>query len=144
MDVGNRLEGEGYKLTLQRRWILQFLKAGRGHYDASEIYEGLKRSGRRVSLATVYRTLEVLSRLNLTRHVDVEGQPRRYELSGSPLSDYHPHLVCTKCGSVVDMSPELWKPCIRRVEREWARTHGFRVTGCQVICYGVCSRCASS
>jgi Fur family ferric uptake transcriptional regulator len=93
------LHQRGQRLTPQRRQVLDlFERMGEGlHLSAEEVHRRLDREEGRVSLATVYRSLRLLSSLGLLQELELPDGGRRFELA----SDAHPrhhHLVCVGCG----------------------------------------------
>lgn len=123
-----RLEQAGCRSTPQRRAVLEVLAAS-DHPTAEDLYRLLK--GRKVGLATVYRTLRLLGRLGLVRQVRTGDGRVRYELAGPP----HCHFVCRACGRVFDAdSPEVRAGGFRR--------DGFVVTDSELCLFGYCASCS--
>ena len=72
----------GYKLTEQRQRIIDVLKSEKRHLNARDIYSALHQRQPSVSLATVYRTLAILTKLNLVKKVNVAYKPSVFEFDG--------------------------------------------------------------
>ena len=103
---------------------------------AQEIFEGTRRAGRPVGIASVYRVLELLSELGLVVRVDVGNQAARYE-PALPGGEHHHHVVCEDCGKV-----EAWRDDgLERVVDRVARRLGYPAASHEVVLRGVCGDC---
>ncbi len=121
--------------THQREIILEELCANPTHPTADELYERVRRRLPRVSLATVYRNLEILSDLGIIQKIETAGRQKRYD--GNP--ERHHHIRCLHCGRVddVDMAEDSEFE-IKMPERS---RHGFRVMDVKVDFSGICPDC---
>jgi Fur family ferric uptake transcriptional regulator len=81
------------RMTHQREIILQELQTSREHLTADELYERVKKGLPRISLATVYRNLEILNRAGLIAKREVSGRQKRFDYD---VSD-HDHIFCIQC-----------------------------------------------
>jgi Fur family ferric uptake transcriptional regulator len=77
----NKLKELGYRFTKSRRIILRALSEGSKLLDADSIYMLVKRYDPKIGIATVYRTLELLTRLNLICRVFFGSEKSYYMLS---------------------------------------------------------------
>ena len=122
------------RFTDQQRELLDHVFARHSHFDAEELIEKLKGAKKRVSRATVYRTL--------TKLVDA-GLLRRIELGDRTVYDHdygypaHDHLVCTQCHSMTEFQSEELESLLERV----AALNQFRVAGHTLVIRGVCAAC---
>jgi len=124
---------KGIKLTGQRRVIAQVMVEGQRHPNAEQIHEDAARQLRRISLATVYRTLRVLRDAGMTiEHAFPDGRCH-YELTGRP---HHDHLIDKESGAII----EFCDPEIERLQQAIARRLGYRLTGHRLELYGVRAR----
>ena len=89
----------GLRATNQRALILEIIRRGQGHLDADEVYRQAREKQPRLSLSTVYRTLQLLKRLGLVEEVHFDEAHHHYEVK--PSSEHH-HLVCLGCGKVIE------------------------------------------
>lgn len=114
------LRAEGLRMTRQRAAIVEVLGTAADHPDAHEIHERAKAIEPTTSLATVYRTLAVLSDKGVVNRLSFEGAPSRFETTDAP---HHDHIVDLESGAVIEfVSPE-----IERLQREVARANGYEV-----------------
>lgn len=90
------------RFTRQRRAVLEVLRSTRRHPDAAWIYHEVKKRVPSISLGTVYRTLDALVREGMVIALHTGG-PTRYDAFTEP----HPHLVCRRCGAVLDLDLEV-------------------------------------
>lgn len=120
------------RYSRQRELIYQVLKDTHEHPTADMVYRALKPDNPNLSLATVYRNLNLLAREG--RIVRMPFPVERYDAITSP----HPHLVCSSCGCVTDL--ELpYDPALDQA----AAKNGCRVTGHSILFTGLCAQCAA-
>lgn len=129
------LRSANLAVTSQRMRIAEILFNTHRHVSADEILERLQREGGSVGKATVYRTLGLLVEAGLVREHDFGDGFRRYE--PTPHRPHHEHLVCTRCGKVI----EFEAPEIEGLEAEVAARHRFRPEHHKVEIYGLCEEC---
>jgi Fur family ferric uptake transcriptional regulator len=127
-------EMQGHPRTRQRHLLLELIREVKGHIDAKELFRLASSKDDSISPATVYRSLNLFKRLGLIDEQRL-GQARcYYEVRQSP---QHQHLVCSRCGKVIDFACPL-SEIVERVKRE----HNFTVTKAEVYLEGYCSECA--
>ncbi|HSM93354.1 MAG TPA: transcriptional repressor [Anaeromyxobacteraceae bacterium] len=138
-DVRTRLAAfiseRGLKQSRQREVVAEAFFAMPGHVSAEELAERVRGVDRRVSVATVYRTLKLLgeSGLAIPRNFG-EGQTRWEASLGRT---HHDHLICTVCGAIVEFANEE----IERLQALVARRHAFEVESHRLELYGRCGSC---
>lgn len=131
-----RLQEKDYKLTPQRQLVVQILLRNQEkHLSAEDIYHLVRRENPDIGLATVYRTLDLLSELEVLRKIDFGDGRTRYELREK--AHHHHHLICTACGRVEEFGEDLLEP----LEEMVSKRSGFRVTDHQVKLFGLCRGC---
>ena len=131
------LDIRGEKLTEPRRLLVEHIFASHKHFDADELVADLQASGRRVSRATVYRTLRLMVEARLLRELELNNRKVYEHDHGYPS---HDHLHCTTCGVILEFTNEE----VRRIREQVARAHGFRASGHRFIVSGQCANCAQS
>ena len=89
----------GTPVTHQRLAVYRALLESRSHPDAEALHQALRRTVPTLSLATVYKTLEMLESLGLARAVAWPGAKRRFDGNRQP----HHHLWCTRCRRLIDV-----------------------------------------
>jgi len=125
-----------FRMTAQRKVILEELRRVDTHPTADKIYEMVRRRLPRVSLATVYRNLDWLAQAGLIQKYESGGSQRRFD--GNPCDHYH--VRCVECGRLDDivMDPP---PLLQSAVGD--RT-GYRIVGHRLEFLGICPACRRS
>jgi len=131
-DQNTELRKAGLKVTLPRVKILEILQdPNNQHISAEDVYKILLDLGEDIGLATVYRVLNQFDDAGiLTRH-HFEGGKSVFELTGNT---HHDHLVCLKCGKVVEFEDEV----IEAKQLEIANKNGVKLMHHSLYLYGEC------
>jgi Fur family transcriptional regulator, ferric uptake regulator len=108
------LEREGYRLSAPRSAVVETLADLRCSVTAKEIADCLHDRGQYIGVASIYRTLELLDKLRLTRRVDAAEGVARYE-PVDPSGDHHHHIVCDTCGEVAAFEDSDLERAIERL-----------------------------
>jgi Fur family peroxide stress response transcriptional regulator len=127
------LRRKGYKATPQRIAICRFVLHSRDHPTAQGIYSEAKKVHLTVSLATVYKTLQILKELGLVQELNFPQGQTRFDCYMKP----HINLVCLRCGNIMDLDGLTAQEIVGRV----ASAAKFTVTGQRLDLYGVCEKC---
>ena len=131
-----RLSDAGFRNSAGRRAVVEAL--GREHcaVSARDIEERLRKDGRDVGRATIYRSLEQLDELHLVSRVDVGDGTARFE-PRLPGGEHHHHLICDNCGVVTPFEDEDLERAVQRLSRHV----DFRVDEHDIVLHGACGRC---
>lgn len=127
------LRDKGFKVTPQRLAIFKVLAASKAHPSAEMIFNQLQPSYPTMSLATVYKTVEILKEIGLIQVLNAGEDSFRYDADTSA----HPHIRCLQCGRVDDLHEVSTGAFVGEVARKTA----YRLTGQQFYFYGVCPAC---
>jgi Fur family peroxide stress response transcriptional regulator len=92
------LKKAGYRITRQRRAIIEFIAGRKDHPSARQIFDEIK-SDSGISFATIYNTLKTLVGMELIKEIDFEHGENRYDTNLVP----HLNLVCIKCANIQDL-----------------------------------------
>ena len=135
--------GAGYKMTVPRRLILAALASTDQHLSAEEIHTAVRGYNPHIGLNTVYRTLDVLTRLGIVDKFDFGEGKSRYELAMNPKKKHHHHLVCKQCGRVIDYTDFVDKEVgtIHEIEKALAKKYRFTIEEHRLAFYGLCEKC---
>jgi Fur family ferric uptake transcriptional regulator len=126
------LKKAGLKITLPRMKILDLLEANSHmHQTAEDIFKALLDAGEEIGLATVYRVLTQFEAAGLVNRHHFESGQAVFELNQG---GHHDHLVCVKCGKVVEFVDDT----IEERQRIIAKDNGFTITEHSLIIYGHC------
>lgn len=133
-----QLKDRGYKLTPQRRAVLDILIENEGrHLTTEEVYELVKKECPEIGLATVYRTLQVLEELNLVFKLNLDDGRNRYELVHGEEDHYHHHLICINCGKLIEVEGDLLDALEKQIEKKY----DFKISNHILKFFGTCSKC---
>lgn len=137
-EIKTRLMNHGYKLTSQRRAVLNvMLSRPSVHMSSEEIYDQVRKQLPDVGVATVYRTLQLLCRLNIVNKIYLDDNVSRYEINLNENEHNHHHLICEKCGKVTEVHEDFLEELEKHIEEEY----GFEINNHQVGFYGSCKNC---
>lgn len=123
--------------TYQRRIILEELGKVKTHPTADEVYDMARKRLPNISIATVYRNLDLMSKNNSIRKLDIAGRKKRFDADLSR----HYHLRCDKCGAVCDL--ELSQ--LSDIEKHLESLKGLEgIVDFNLEFKGKCKRCSES
>jgi Fur family ferric uptake transcriptional regulator len=133
-DLPGLLERNGVRATARRLEVLEELARERDDVTAQELWSRLRERDARTGLATVYRTLALLSEKGVVDVLSHHGGEQCYRLCGV---EHHHHLLCERCHRVVEVHEcglDDWVTAA-------AKQHGFVATDHRVEIVGVCAEC---
>lgn len=99
------LHERGFRITSQRRTVLEVISGSPGHLTAEEVYERARQVNPHISLATVYRTLNVLTDAGLMKQRHISPDHARSHFEAAEAQD-HFHFRCLGCGRVIEFRNE--------------------------------------
>ncbi|MDP4177516.1 MAG: Fur family transcriptional regulator [Bacillota bacterium] len=135
----NNLKEKGYKLTPQRRAIVDIIIRNEGkHLTAEELYDLVKVDCPEIGLATVYRTVQMLEEIGIICRLELDDGCNRYELVHEEENHRHHHLICTECGKLIEVEDDLLDLLEHNIEEKY----GFKVKNHSVKFYGICKECS--
>ncbi len=132
------LRERGHRVTSERLTLFDEIYRQHGHIDAEQLLAGLKARDRKISRATVYRNLDLLVECGLVRKQRLGRDRFLYEHIHGGQS--HDHLVCGRCGRVV----EFVSPGIAALQAGICRAHDFSPEHHQLQILGLCNACAEA
>ena len=127
------LRDRGFKVTPQRLAIYRVLAATKAHPSAEIIFQQLQPVHPTMSLATVYKTIEMLVDVGLVQVLNVGEGSFRYDANTTS----HPHIICRRCGRVDDLEEVDCHDFVDKV----SHSTRYRLTGQQFYFYGYCPAC---
>ena len=128
-DHNLELKKAGLKVTLPRIKILEILQLPENqHISAEDVYKILLDKDEEIGLATVYRVLNQFDDAGIVSRHHFEGGKSVFELSGTT---HHDHLVCLKCGKVIEFHDEM----IETRQVEISNENGMRLTNHSPVSY---------
>jgi Fur family transcriptional regulator, ferric uptake regulator len=133
------LHSASYKLTPQREATVRvLLENEEDHLSAEDVYLLVKEKSPEIGLATVYRTLELLTELKIVDKINFGDGVSRYDLRQEGAVHFHHHLVCIECGAVDEIQEDLLEDVEAVVERKW----NFKIKDHRLTFHGICYRCS--
>ena len=130
----NKLKERDFRITPQRLAVLRILAESEGHPSVEDIFRQVKPIFPTTSLATIYKTVNLLKNIGEVVELDFSEESNRYD-GNRPYP--HPHLICTKCKTVVD--PDM--ATISDLSEELAKKTGYEIVTHRLDFFGICPRC---
>lgn len=132
------LASKKLRLTTQRKIIFTELLDRKEHANIDDLYMSVKKADPNIGLATMYRTVKLLTDSGLVREVDTGGGKPSYEAVAGRL--HHDHLTCEICGESVEFND----PSMEKLQEEIASAYGYTLTDHALYLKGVCPKCKKS
>ena len=132
-NITELLRGNGFKVTPQRLAVYEVLANTKEHPNAEMIFNSLQATYPTMSLATVYKTIDILNEIGLVQILNAGEDSFRYDADMSN----HAHVRCVECGRVDD----VFDIDTAKVTQEIEAGTRYRLTGQQFYFYGVCPEC---
>lgn len=134
-DHRERLKHAGYKLTKARLTVLEVIERASGHLTSAEVLDGVAAVNPAVGRASVFRTLDLLTRLSIVRptYIGTSMTPYYVLMPGG----HHHHIICTECSKVIEFSDCGLEQMAQALED---RLH-VKLTGHLLEFYGQCAEC---
>lgn len=132
-NITELLRENGFKVTPQRLAVYEVLANTKEHPNAEMIFSSLQATYPTMSLATVYKTIDILNEIGMVQILNAGEDSFRYD---ADMSD-HAHVRCIECGRVDD----VYDLDASKVAREIEIGTRYRLIGQQFYFYGVCPDC---
>lgn len=127
------LKEKGFRLTPQRMALVHLIASSEGHPSAAQLYERIQHQFPTISQATVYKTLALLKEMGQVLEIDMHDDSH---YDGNRIEP-HPHLICVKCGKIMDGEADFLQSEIRKLET----ATGYTILHLQVSFFGLCPDC---
>jgi Fur family ferric uptake transcriptional regulator len=134
MSCNQTIHDKGYRLTPQRMMVLDVLHKADYHISAEEIFQQVKALYPYANISTIYRTLELLKKLDLITEIDMGDGCVRYHLLEK---GHHHHLICNKCGKVIELPESL----LAELKKKLIENYQFQADIKHLALFGTCSSC---
>jgi Fur family peroxide stress response transcriptional regulator len=129
-----KLKAHDFRLTPQRLAVLRVLAVSEGHPSVEGIYETVRAEFPTTSIATIYKTVNLLKQLDEVLELGFPDGSNRYD-GNKPYP--HPHVICTQCKKIID--PDLGS--LEELTREVVKETGFQILNHRVDFFGTCREC---
>ncbi len=127
-------------MTNQRKVILEELRKSAEHLSADELYIRVREKLPGISISTIYRNLEELSKHGLIRKLEPQSTQKRFDANVQP----HFHILCVKCGRIDDVPFSMVSKInevVRDSEKQIEKITGYDVIGYHLEFLGICPNC---
>lgn len=132
------LHAHHYKLTPQREATVRILLENiEDHLSAEDVFLALKERAPDIGLATVYRTLELLSELRIIHKINFGDGVTRYDFRDERAVHHHHHLLCVHCGKVEEIEEDYLEEVEKKIEEKFH----FSIIDHRLTFHGICSDC---
>jgi Fur family transcriptional regulator, ferric uptake regulator len=130
------LQAEGYRRGGARTAVVEYLGAQHCAVTAHDIDDELRKDGRGVGRASIYRVLDLLAELGLASRIEVGQGMARYERI-EPSGDHHHHMICDACGDVLPFEDRELERALAHLSRKLS----FEIADHEVLLHGACKDC---
>jgi len=114
--------------------VIQAIASNQDHLTPAAIYEKVHQDKPHIGLVTIYRTLDILTKLKLICELHAGNSCRSYTISAP---GHHHHLICSNCGKVVDFTGYD----LGEIQERLSKGTGFRIDGHLLEFIGLCQAC---
>ena len=129
-NIEQRCIAKGLKLTEQRKIIAKIMSDSQDHPNVDELYRRASLIDKKISIATVYRTVKLFEESGIVTKHDFKGGKARYEeLSES----HHDHLIDIKTGEIIEFVDEE----IEKLQKKVADKYGYNLVDHKLELYGI-------
>lgn len=135
-----RLRELNIKITPERNKIIKlFTSEPYKHFTSKEIFQIFRSSKINLGLATIYRNLNLFESLNIINKLTLENGTAKYEFNSEQSQEQKPHfhLICMKCGKIIDYSYGEINKIYRIIEKDI----NFKIKNVDGKFYGYCDEC---
>jgi len=129
----NRIEEKckqrGVRLTDQRKLVAKVMSESTDHPDVDELHKRVSKLDKKISIATVYRTVKLFEESGIIEKHDFKGGKARYEESPE---EHHDHLIDINDGKIV----EFVDNDIEKLQEKIAEKLGYKLVDHRLELYG--------
>ena len=134
--IEDKCIAKGVKLTEQRKIIAKVISESKelygesDHPDVDELYKRVSKIDSKISIATVYRTVNLLEESGILTKHDFKGGKARYEQINE---SHHDHLIDIKSGEIIEFVDEE----IEKLQKKVAEKYGYKLVDHKLELYGI-------
>ena len=121
---------KGVKLTEQRKVIAKVMSESTDHPDVDELYKRVSLIDKKISIATVYRTVKLFEEAGILAKHDFKGGKARYEELNE---GHHDHLIDIKSGEIIEFVDDE----IEKLQKKVAEKYGYELVDHKLELYGI-------
>ena len=128
-SIEDKCKSKGVRLTDQRRVIAQVMSDSKDHPDVDELHKRITEVDKKISIATVYRTVKLFEESGILEKHDFKGGKARYEQSQD---EHHDHLIDINSGDII----EFVDAEIEELQKKVATKLGYKLVDHKLELYG--------
>ena len=128
-SIEEKCKGKGVRLTDQRKVIAQVMSDSKDHPDVDELHKRVSSVDKKISIATVYRTVKLFEEAGIVEKHDFKGGKARYEKSPD---EHHDHLIDINSGEIIEFVDKE----IEKLQNEVAKKLGYKLVDHKLELYG--------
>ena len=127
--IEEKCKTKGVRLTDQRRLIAKVMSEATDHPDVDELHKRVSKIDKKVSIATVYRTVKLFEESGILEKHDFKGGKARYEQSPDT---HHDHLIDVNSGEIIEFVDHE----IENLQNKIAEKYGYKLVDHRLELYG--------
>ena len=120
---------QGVRLTDQRKIIAETMSASNDHPDVDELHKRVNKIDKKISIATVYRTVKLFEEAGIVEKHEFKGGKARYEESPE---EHHDHLIDINSGEIIEFVDKE----IEILQNKVAKKLGYKLVDHKLELYG--------
>jgi len=120
---------KGVRLTDQRKIIAEVMSSSNDHPDVDELHKRVNKIDKKISIATVYRTVKLFEESGIVEKHDFKGGKARYE---EPPEEHHDHLIDINSGEIIEFVDKE----IEILQNKVAKKLGYKLVDHKLELYG--------
>ena len=135
-SIEKKCKAKGVRLTDQRKIIAQVMSdskekyGSKDHPDVDELHKRVSEVDKKISIATVYRTVKLFEESGIVEKHDFKGGKARYEQSPD---EHHDHLIDINSGEIIEFVDKE----IEKLQVEVAKKLGYKLVDHKLELYGL-------
>ena len=128
-NIEVKCKTKGVRLTDQRRIIAEVMSKATDHPDVDELHKRINKIDKKISIATVYRTVKLFEESGIVEKHDFKGGKARYEQAPD---EHHDHLIDINSGDIIEFVDED----IEILQQKVAKKLGYKLVDHKLELYG--------
>ncbi len=128
-NIEEKCLAKGVRLTDQRKVIAKIMSRSSDHPDVDELHKRVNKIDKKISIATVYRTVKLFEEFSIVEKHDFKGGKARYEESPE---EHHDHLIDINSGEIIEFVDKE----IEELQIKVAKKLGYKLADHKLELYG--------
>ena len=129
-SIEEKCKNKGVRLTEQRKIIAEVMSESKDHPDVDELHKRVSDVDKKISIATVYRTVKLFEEAGILTKHDFKGGKARYE---AIVESHHDHLIDIKSGEIIEFVDDE----IENLQKKVAEKYGYTLVDHKLELYGI-------